>query len=204
MEGQTEMMTSELVDETVKQIADLSVNDPQGEEPQGEDGDIMLDCRDCSEKFLFTVGEQEFYAQKGFEGQPSRCKDCRAKKKAQYNSYGGRGNNVCYAFQRGECQRGESCKFSHTIAAPDGGGVGGVGGGFAGGKSGGRRGVCFAFGRGECTRGDDCRYSHDPNAAQDANESGAGRRSGGGDRKCFAFAKGECTYGDLCKFSHEL
>ena len=43
--------------------------------------DETLKCRDCGNEFVFTAGEQEFYAQRGFENKPSRCKDCRAAKK---------------------------------------------------------------------------------------------------------------------------
>ncbi len=55
--------------------------------------DKIMTCRDCGNTFTFTAGEQEFYAQKGF-GEPSRCPDCRAAKKATRNSgyddsYGG-------------------------------------------------------------------------------------------------------------------
>jgi hypothetical protein len=46
-------------------------------------GDVALDCRDCAEKFLFTAGEQAFYAAKGFSHPPSRCGDCRALHKAE-------------------------------------------------------------------------------------------------------------------------
>ena len=46
--------------------------------------DETLKCRDCGNEFVFTAGEQEFYAQRGFENKPSRCKECRtAKKNAQ-------------------------------------------------------------------------------------------------------------------------
>ena len=41
----------------------------------GGDGgfeDEELECRDCNAKFTFTVGEQEFYAQKGFDNKPVR------------------------------------------------------------------------------------------------------------------------------------
>ena len=27
-------------------------------------------CKDCGEEFVFTAGEQEFYAEKGFENEP--------------------------------------------------------------------------------------------------------------------------------------
>ena len=45
--------------------------------------DKTLVCRDCDAEFVFTAGEQEFYAEKGFDNEPTRCKECRAKKKAQ-------------------------------------------------------------------------------------------------------------------------
>ena len=41
--------------------------------------DIELKCRDCGETFTFTAGEQEFYQQKGFTNQPTRCPECRQK-----------------------------------------------------------------------------------------------------------------------------
>jgi len=43
--------------------------------------DKPLACRDCGNTFTFTAGEQEFYAEKGFENQPTRCPDCRQAKK---------------------------------------------------------------------------------------------------------------------------
>jgi len=39
--------------------------------------DKTLTCRDCGRSFLFTAGEQEYYAGKGFKSQPRRCKECR-------------------------------------------------------------------------------------------------------------------------------
>ena len=43
--------------------------------------DRTLTCRDCSATFVFTVGEQEFYAQKGFQHEPTRCISCRQTRK---------------------------------------------------------------------------------------------------------------------------
>ena len=40
--------------------------------------DKTLTCRDCGLNFIFTVGEQQFYAAKGFQHEPSRCPDCRS------------------------------------------------------------------------------------------------------------------------------
>lgn len=43
--------------------------------------DKTLVCQDCKQDFVFTVREQEFYAEKGFENEPKRCKDCRVARK---------------------------------------------------------------------------------------------------------------------------
>lgn len=48
-----------------------------------------LTCNDCHTPFVFTIGEQEFYASKGFANKPTRCVKCRAAKKASRNSTGG-------------------------------------------------------------------------------------------------------------------
>mgnify|MGYP003309998151 CR=1 FL=1 len=44
--------------------------------------DKTLTCKECGQPFVFTAGEQEFYAEKGFEDEPQRCKPCRDKRKA--------------------------------------------------------------------------------------------------------------------------
>ena len=45
--------------------------------------DKTLICKECGKEFIFTAGEQEFYAEKGFQNEPQRCKECRdARKKA--------------------------------------------------------------------------------------------------------------------------
>ena len=43
--------------------------------------DKTLICKDCGQEFIFSAGEQEFYAEKGFENEPIRCKDCRIARK---------------------------------------------------------------------------------------------------------------------------
>ena len=43
--------------------------------------DKTLVCKDCGEEFIFTAGEQEFYAEKGFQNDPQRCKACRDARK---------------------------------------------------------------------------------------------------------------------------
>lgn len=43
--------------------------------------DKVLKCKDCGAEFVFTAGEQEFYAAKGFQNEPVRCRDCRSKRR---------------------------------------------------------------------------------------------------------------------------
>lgn len=48
--------------------------------------DKILTCRDCGAQFVFSAGEQEFFRQKGFENEPTRCPDCRAAKRRRRGS----------------------------------------------------------------------------------------------------------------------
>lgn len=43
-------------------------------------------CEDCGKEFVFTVAEQEFYQERGFENEPKRCPDCRKKRKTDGRS----------------------------------------------------------------------------------------------------------------------
>ena len=45
--------------------------------------DRWIKCVDCGEDFLFTAGEQAFYASKGLSNAPTRCKKCRDTRKQQ-------------------------------------------------------------------------------------------------------------------------
>jgi len=48
--------------------------------------DQNLTCKDCGNQFVWTAGEQQFYAQKGFTNAPFRCPDCRNKRKDERRS----------------------------------------------------------------------------------------------------------------------
>lgn len=49
--------------------------------------DKTLVCKDCGNEFIFSAGEQEFYAEKGFENEPVRCRECRDSRR--HNREGG-------------------------------------------------------------------------------------------------------------------
>ena len=122
-------------------------------------------------------------------------------KKGGKSGKGGKG--VCFAFQKGECERGDECRFAHVKdASAVAGGAGGAGksrtacrgcgeeghfkrdcpkgGSSNGGKSakGGGKGVCFAFQKGECERGDECRFAHVKDASAVAGGAGGQKRKG--------------------------
>ena len=78
--------------------------------------DKSITCLDCGVEFPFTAAEQQKFAELGFTNEPKRCRDCRARRKAQSGGGGGGGSRP---------QRG-----------PRGGGSGGGGGSrFGGGGS---------------------------------------------------------------------
>ena len=58
--------------------------------------DKTVTCRDCGMEFVFTTGEQEFYAQKGFTNEPTRCPSCRQQRKASSGRGGGYGSRDSY------------------------------------------------------------------------------------------------------------
>ncbi len=55
--------------------------------------DKKMVCKDCGNEFVFTAGEQQFYKEKGFTNEPSRCPDCRRANKEKRRSFGGRNSN---------------------------------------------------------------------------------------------------------------
>ncbi|MFZ0213933.1 MAG: zinc-ribbon domain containing protein [Candidatus Acidiferrales bacterium] len=40
--------------------------------------DKVLKCSECGSEFVFTAGEQMFFADKGFKNEPKRCKTCKS------------------------------------------------------------------------------------------------------------------------------
>lgn len=52
--------------------------------------DRTLRCRDCEMDFIWTAGEQAFYASKNLSNQPARCPACRAAARSQREANSGR------------------------------------------------------------------------------------------------------------------
>lgn len=68
--------------------------------------DKTIVCKDCGCEFTFTAREQEFFAEKGFNNEPQRCKPCREAKKG--GSHDTRGKREMFDAVCSEC--GKPCK----------------------------------------------------------------------------------------------
>ena len=76
--------------------------------------DTTLTCRDCGQAFVFTSGEQAFYAGRGFS-EPSRCADCRAARKAQRD--GGSSYSSYSSYDGGYAPRAQREMFTATCSS---------------------------------------------------------------------------------------
>ncbi|MCK5213700.1 MAG: zinc-ribbon domain-containing protein [Dehalococcoidia bacterium] len=48
--------------------------------------DKSIRCADCSQEFVFSASEQQFFAEKGFTNEPKRCPACRRAKRDRGSS----------------------------------------------------------------------------------------------------------------------
>lgn len=48
--------------------------------------DTEIGCIDCGENFVWTVGEQMFFRDKGLTNPPKRCRDCKQAKNERLNA----------------------------------------------------------------------------------------------------------------------
>ena len=51
------------------------------EDKRMERSDKTITCVDCGKEFIFTAREREHYRGNGFEHEPKRCRECRARMK---------------------------------------------------------------------------------------------------------------------------
>lgn len=81
--------------------------------------DKTLKCRDCNADFVFTAGEQEFYAQKGFS-EPTRCSSCRAARKASRGEggYSGAREREMYPAVCAQCGKDTEVPFQPRSDRP--------------------------------------------------------------------------------------
>ena len=77
--------------------------------------DKTLTCVDCNQTFVFTAGEQEFYAQKGFQNAPKRCKACKTKRQGSSGSGFAKSETTTECSQ---CGRETTVPFKPTQGRP--------------------------------------------------------------------------------------
>ncbi|MBA4027139.1 MAG: zinc-binding protein [Cyanobacteria bacterium DS3.002] len=77
--------------------------------------DKTLNCRDCSQNFVFTAGEQEFFAKKLLIHEPTRCPNCRISLRAKRT---GRNPDICTEVSCHECGTLTKVPFKPTGTKP--------------------------------------------------------------------------------------
>ncbi|GAC1591557.1 MAG: zinc-ribbon domain containing protein [Candidatus Velthaea sp.] len=73
-----------------------------------------LICKDCGISFDFSVRDQHFYAEKGFENDPQRCRDCRTARKSQRGAsdgYGAGGSRAVFDAVCAQCNTATTVPF---------------------------------------------------------------------------------------------
>jgi CxxC-x17-CxxC domain-containing protein len=78
--------------------------------------DKTLNCRECGKPFTFTVSEQQFYKEKGFQHEPARCKNCRDTRKVRGGQ--GRGPRQMHDVTCSECGNPTQVPFKPTGEKP--------------------------------------------------------------------------------------
>ena len=74
--------------------------------------DKSLQCSDCGQEFIFTAGEQEFYASRGLQNEPRRCPECRrARKTERYGNNGYRSQRQMFPAICAECGKETEIPF---------------------------------------------------------------------------------------------
>lgn len=48
-----------------------------------EKTDKEITCKDCRRPFIWTAGEQAYFAEKGFDKVPKRCVPCRRERRVE-------------------------------------------------------------------------------------------------------------------------
>ena len=82
--------------------------------------DKPLVCVECHESFIWTAGEQLFYADKQFKNEPKRCKDCKTKRNARIGQagHGGARERVETVARCSSCGKETTVPFRPTQGRP--------------------------------------------------------------------------------------
>ncbi|HEV2177662.1 MAG TPA: zinc-ribbon domain containing protein [Terriglobia bacterium] len=78
--------------------------------------DRVLKCVECGQEFVFTAGEQLFYADKGFKNEPKRCKHCKTQRSP--SAGGERRERSVTATKCSQCGKQTTVPFKLTQGRP--------------------------------------------------------------------------------------
>jgi CxxC-x17-CxxC domain-containing protein len=80
--------------------------------------DRVLKCMDCGAEFVFTAGEQLFFADKGFKNEPKRCKPCKSKRSQMLGGPGQGQRRVETSAVCSQCGKETTVPFRPTQGRP--------------------------------------------------------------------------------------
>ena len=80
--------------------------------------DKVLKCAECGAEFVFTAGEQMFFADKGFKNEPKRCKACKANRAQGADGNGGAVQRVETKTVCSQCGKETTVPFKPTQGRP--------------------------------------------------------------------------------------
>lgn len=75
-------------------------------------------CRDCGQDFIWTAGEQEFFASRGLQNAPNRCPACRAAMKAARGGMRGEVDRQMYEVTCSQCGQPARVPFQPRLDKP--------------------------------------------------------------------------------------
>jgi len=79
--------------------------------------DKTLTCADCGTEFVFSAGEQLFFADKNFRNEPKRCKQCKQRRNASQGPRSGSARVETTA-TCSECGKSTTLPFRPTQGRP--------------------------------------------------------------------------------------
>ena len=80
--------------------------------------DRVFRCVECGSDFVFTSGEQFFYAEKGFRNEPKRCKTCKMLRGQPNHAKGRVKQRSVTSTTRSQCGKETTVPFKLTRGRP--------------------------------------------------------------------------------------
>jgi len=80
--------------------------------------DKRLKCVGCGAEFVFTVGEQLFFREKGLHNEPKRCKQCKTRQVSDFQSAPLNSNRVQTSAICSQCGNQTTVPFKPTQGRP--------------------------------------------------------------------------------------